>query len=249
MSVASVSTILRSPSRHAPAAFALSIRTIHGAALRRPCFSSRPIAGSMSPHIPWTQFSTQQGSESSSADAGDTPGENVDGDDNTADEEVNPLEAKISTMEAEMKDLRDQALRALADAENARSIARRDVTNAKQYAVTSFAKALLDVADNLALATASVSEEELSKAENSQTRTLMEGVQMTEASMKKTFGQFGLQKYGERGDLFDPNLHDALYQLVDEDLETGTIGQVLKPGYKLNDRVVRPAQVGTVRDA
>ena len=54
----------------------------------------------------------------------------------------------------------------------------------------------------------------------------MEGVQMTEASMKKTFGQFGLQKYGERGDLFDPNLHDALYQLVDEDLETGTIGQV-----------------------
>lgn len=188
---------------------------------------------------------------STGADETDARDNSASGTEETSapEEDLNPLDAKISAMEAEIKDLKDQALRALADAENARSIARRDVANAKQYAVTSFAKALLDVADNLALATASVSEEDLSKAENVQTKTLMEGVRMTEATMKKTFGQFGLKKYGEKGDKFDPNLHDALFQLVNDDLETGTIGQVLKPGYMLNDRVVRPAQVGTVRDA
>lgn len=77
----------------------------------------------------------------------------------------------------------------------------------------------------------------------------MDGVGMTETLLSKAFKEHGLVNYGAKGDAFDPNLHDALFQLVDPDLEKGSIGQVLKTGYTLKGRVIRPAQVGTVRDA
>uniref|UniRef100_A0A7S2CZD9 GrpE protein homolog n=1 Tax=Florenciella parvula TaxID=236787 RepID=A0A7S2CZD9_9STRA len=164
-------------------------------------------------------------------------------------DEAAELRAQITALEEKVKDLNDQTLRALADAENARTIAKRDVGNAKQFAVTSFAKSLLDVADNLTLAVASVPTEELEKPENITAKTLMEGVVMTETVLTKTFGQHGLKKYGEVGEKFDPNLHDALFQMVNDELEVGDIGAVLKCGYSLNDRVIRPAQVGAIKAA
>mmetsp|Transcript_7200 Transcript_7200/g.14754 ORF Transcript_7200/g.14754 Transcript_7200/m.14754 type:complete len:142 (-) Transcript_7200:393-818(-) len=140
-------------------------------------------------------------------------------------------------------------MRALADAENARTIAKRDVLNAQQFAVTKLAKSLLDVSDNLSLALASIPPEEVTKEGNGSLKILIEGVAMTETLLNKAFSEHGLVKFGDKGDKFDPNLHDALFQLVDPDLEKGDVGQVLKTGFSLKGRVIRPAQVGTVRDA
>jgi molecular chaperone GrpE len=91
--------------------------------------------------------------------------------------------------------------------------------------------------------------QEIEKPGNESLKTLMKGVGMTDVQLAKVFKEHGLVKFGERGDKFDPNQHDALYQLVDPELEAGVIGQVLKVGYSLKGRVIRPAQVGTVRDA
>ena len=134
--------------------------------------------------------------------------------------------------------------------ENVRTIARRDMENSKQFAIQSFAKQLLDVADNLSRAIESVPKEALEKKEdNAYLATLVEGVQMTDVQLQKIFGANKIVKYAVPGDKFDPHLHDALLEYEDPEKEAGSVGQVLKTGYKLNDRVIRPAQVGTVKKA
>lgn len=150
---------------------------------------------------------------------------------------------RVSKLQTEVTELKDHMLRALADAENARKIAKRDVENAHHFAITKFAKSLLDVADNLQLAISSIPEEDVEKDE--QLKALMDGVKMTESALMKAFHSHDLHKFGEKGDKFDPNMHDALYQLNDPSLEPGTLAQVLKCGYRLHERVIRPAQVGT----
>merc|ERR1712232_210566 len=142
----------------------------------------------------------------------------------------------------------DQLMRSLAEQENTRRIAKRDVQNAKQYAIKSFSKALLDSADNLERALAAVPEEMRNDSENNQVlATLYEGIQMTEAGLNKAFEMNGLVKFGEIGEVFDPTKHEALFEFPDPDKEAGTIGQIMKPGFLLNDRVLRPAEVGVVK--
>eukprot|EP00615_Pteridomonas_danica_P008871 CAMPEP_0114354594 /NCGR_PEP_ID=MMETSP0101-20121206/19586_1 /TAXON_ID=38822 ORGANISM="Pteridomonas danica, Strain PT" /NCGR_SAMPLE_ID=MMETSP0101 /ASSEMBLY_ACC=CAM_ASM_000211 /LENGTH=195 /DNA_ID=CAMNT_0001496119 /DNA_START=282 /DNA_END=869 /DNA_ORIENTATION=- len=165
-------------------------------------------------------------------------------------EELTPeqkLEAAIKEKDELLAQSKDRMMRALADAENARTIAKRDVANAQQYAVTKFAKSLLSVADNLTLAVTAIPQEEVDKKGNESLKTLMEGVNMTKTMLEKAFTEHGLEKYGEKGDSFDPHYHDALFQIPDPTLEEGVVGQIITKGYKLKGRVVRPAQVGTVR--
>jgi molecular chaperone GrpE len=157
-------------------------------------------------------------------------------------------EAELSReeqLEQQVKDLKDQLLRGLAEQENTRRIAKRDVQTARNFAVTSFAKSLLDTSDNLARALESVPEEEREK--NAVLSNLYEGIQMTEAGLLKAFEKNGLVRYGEVGDKFDPNLHEALFEYPDPEKVAGTVGQVMKKGFSLNDRVVRPAEVGVVK--
>ncbi len=162
---------------------------------------------------------------------------------------VDPLVAKdlqIATLQKEVKDLKDKVLRAYAEEENVRRIARKDVESARTYANTSFAKAMLDISDNLERALDVVSPEHHNTSKDPTLKALVEGIQMTEKSLQKVFGQFGVVKYGAINDVFDPSLHDALFQLpAEENKPAGTIGQVLKTGYKLKDRVIRAAEVGT----
>lgn len=75
---------------------------------------------------------------------------------------------------------------------------------------------------------------------------LVLGIEMTDKNLQKIFSQYGVKKYGAVGDQFDPTLHDALFQIPDASRPAGTIGQILKHGYKLKDRVIRAAQVGTI---
>ena len=114
---------------------------------------------------------------------------------------------------------------------------------------TGFAKGLLDVADNLSRAIETLPEDKKDKAnQDPALSSLLEGVQMTEAQLHKVFGAQGLQRYGSVGDPFDPNLHDALYEIESSaDLAPGSVGHVLKPGYTLQGRVIRAAQVGCVK--
>lgn len=161
---------------------------------------------------------------------------------NEAEEQAMTREQEL---EQQVKDLKNQLLRGLAEQENTRRIAKQDVQSAKNFAVTSFAKSLLDVSDNLSRALESVPEEE--KEKNAVLSNLYEGIQMTEAGLLKAFEKNGLIRYGEVGDVFDPNKYEALFEYPDPEKEAGSVGQVMKKGFMLNDRVVRPAEVGVVK--
>jgi molecular chaperone GrpE len=169
-----------------------------------------------------------------------------------AEEEASPAveeEPREIQLEKQVIDLKDQLLRSLAEQENTRRIAKRDVESARNFAIKSFAKSLLDTSDNLSLALGAVPEELRSDKEgNAVLANLYEGIQMTQMGLDKAFEQNGLKSYGEVGDVFDPNHHEALFQYPDPNLEAGTIGQVMKKGFFLNNRVLRPAEVGVIKN-
>ncbi len=100
------------------------------------------------------------------------------------------------------------------------------------------------MADNLERAVSAVPEED---ADAKGMAMLLEGVRMTQDSLQKVFRAHGINRYGSPGDAFDPNLYDALYTYEDKEAQDGTIGEVIKPGYTLQGRVLRAAQVGTVK--
>lgn len=152
-------------------------------------------------------------------------------------------EDPVIALKAEIKDLKDKLLRCYAEEENVRRIAKRDVEQAREYANTKFASALLEVADNLEMALASVPETKRAAADGD-LKSLYQGVEMTDKLLIKVFHQFGIEKYGKVGDKFDPSIHDALFQTPSATMEEGTLSQVLKTGYKLKARVIRAAQVG-----
>lgn len=159
-------------------------------------------------------------------------------------EQPTPEEDPVVKLTKENRELKEKLLRAYAEEENVRRIARKDVENAKAYANSSFAKGLLDVADNLERAMDAVPAESQASSDPV-IKNLLIGVKMTDADLSKVFAKFGVIKYGEIGEKFDPVLHEALYQIPDASAVPNTIGKVLKPGYRLKDRVIRAAEVGT----
>lgn len=162
----------------------------------------------------------------------------------------NTEENKIVELETQIKDLKDHLLRSLAEQENTRMIAKRDVANSKSFAISSFAKSLLDTSDNLTRALDAVPEELRHDHENHKVlANLYEGISMTDEGLTKALGKNGLVKFGEKGDKFDPNIHEALFEYPDPEGEAGNVGQVMKVGFMLNKRVVRPAEVGVVKAA
>lgn len=153
----------------------------------------------------------------------------------------------MEALTKEVTELRSVRMRLLAEMENTRTIARRDVENAKTYAIQKFAKELLDVADNLERALAATPEHGLT--EDSHVLQLHDGVSATERELLKLFEKQGIHKFGDSGDVFDPNKHDAMFQVPPgPGAEPGTVAQVLKKGFTFKDRVLRAAQVGAVSD-
>ena len=200
-----------------------------------------PVSSSSS--SPWRWFSSTETTGTASGTAGTE-------DEATSNASPNPPPDKDNkeTLEAEIKLLKDQLLRSYADQENTRTIAKRDVVEARQYAIKSFAKSLLEVADNLQRALDSVNAQDVGSSP--QLQTLYDGIQMTNVGLLKALSSNGVKKYCEvPGDKFDPSLHSALMQYPDPDKETGTVGQVITVGFTLNDRVLRPAEVGVVKNA
>lgn len=201
-----------------------------------------------------TPFRTMSTDESKTTASSQTPPPAPDSDtSDTSDppaEGTDDGETETQKLQGQITDLKDKLLRSLAEQENIRRIARRDVDNSKSYAVTSFAKSLLDTSDNLSRALEAVPEEHRgggSGGDNPVLANLYEGIQMTDAGLTKAFVKNGLVKFGEVGDTFDPNRHEALFEYVEEGKEVGTVGQVMKVGFELNSRVIRPAEVGVVK--
>lgn len=141
---------------------------------------------------------------------------------------------------AEAAALKDQLLRALAEAENVRRRGQREAQDARLYAVEKFAKDLLPIADSLQKAIEVIPPEERDAAGS--LHTLVDGVELTMKLMTETFARHGLKRIGAKGEKFDSNLHQAVAQ-IPSDAPAGAIAEVFQFGYSLNDRTVRPAMV------
>ena len=149
------------------------------------------------------------------------------------------------------EDFKEKLVRTLADMENLRERTARQVSEAKQFAVQGFLKSLVDVADNLERAAGSVAMEDIDGTNDIELeralkllKSLREGVVMTDNILMKILEKEGVQRYDPLGDAFDPNLHNALFQVPDATKEPGTVAVVIKKGYLLHDRAVRAAEVG-----
>ena len=166
----------------------------------------------------------------------------------TAAEETaaeSPLREPPPTREA-LAELEDRLLRTLAEMENLRARTRRDVEDARRYAVTAFARDLLEVADNLRRAVASAPPPET--REGAHIDNLVQGVEMTEAALLSTFKKHQIRKVApERGERFDHNLHQAMFEVPTETQPPGTIAEVMQAGYVIADRLLRPALVGVAK--
>ncbi|KDP39194.1 hypothetical protein JCGZ_00951 [Jatropha curcas] len=151
----------------------------------------------------------------------------------------------------EIEKMQDKVLRTYAEMENVMERTKREAENSKKFAVQNFAKSLLDVADNLGRASAVV-KDSFSKIDASTDatgavpllKTLLEGVEMTEKQLADVFKKFGVEKFDPINEPFDPHKHYAVFQLPDASKPPGTVAAVLKAGYVLYDRVIRPAEVG-----
>lgn len=149
----------------------------------------------------------------------------------------------LAVLEAERDDLKDKLLRTLAEMENLRRRTEREIADAKAYAVTSFARDLLGSADNLRRALESVPEAGRDGADGA-LKAVVEGVELTERELLKTLERHGVRKIDPQGEKFDPNLHQAMFEAPDAEIAKGLVSKVVQTGYKIGERVLRPALVG-----
>ena len=136
-------------------------------------------------------------------------------------------------------------LRALADAENARRRAKKDVEDARSYAISRFAQDLLGVGDNLGRALDSIPAER--RESDDAVKALADGIEMTVREFEAALGRHGITRIDPLGEKFDYNLHQALFETDQTDQPDGTVVQVLQTGYRIGDRLLREAMVGVAK--
>lgn len=156
------------------------------------------------------------------------------------------LSAELARLEAENAQLKDQALRFAAEAENTRRRAEREMNDARAYAIQRFARDLLGVADNLSRALKAVPAEPSDPV----LKSLVQGLEMTERELLGAFERNGLKRVEpQAGERFDPNLHQAMMEQPSDDVPPGSVVQTFQPGWELFSRIVRPAMVVTASKA
>jgi molecular chaperone GrpE len=153
---------------------------------------------------------------------------------------------ELETLRAENAAMKDRLLRALAEMENQRRRTEKEIADAKAYGLASFAREALSLADNLHRALEAVPQSARESAEPD-FAALIEGVELTERDFQSRLARFGVKKIEALGSRFDPNLHEALYEIPDESQPAGTVAQVIEPGYTIGERVLRPVKVGVTR--
>jgi len=155
-------------------------------------------------------------------------------------------ESKISKMEKEIADLKDQLLRFMAEAENVRKRSERHLAEAHKYGVANLARSILTVADDLSRALQAVPEDQ--RDGEGLLQTLLGGVEAVERELVKALESNNINRIDPTGEPFDPNFHEAMYEVPDSGFSNGTVAQVVQPGYSLHDRLLRPARVGVAKD-
>ena len=159
-----------------------------------------------------------------------------------APEAANDTEDSLQALQAEISELKDRMLRALAEAENTRKRAEREKTDALQYGTTKFARDMLTVADNLKRALDHFPAEARAKADDA-VKAVLEGVEATERQLQATLARHGVRRIEAEGARFDPHLHQAIAEVPAEGAEPGTVMSVIQEGYTISDRLLRPAMV------
>ncbi|CAH0730497.1 unnamed protein product, partial [Brenthis ino] len=157
------------------------------------------------------------------------------------------LNNEVGNLKEQIKEYDDKYKRALADSENVRRRMLKQVEDAKSFAIQSFCKDLLDVADTLSAAAESVPDGVEGEGAPAALRSLRDGLHLTRAQLQQVFSRHGLVVVSPLREKFDPNLHEALFQQEVEGAEPGTVVAVSKVGYKLHERCVRPALVGVAK--
>jgi len=157
-----------------------------------------------------------------------------------------PEEGSVEALAREAADARDKMLRTLAEMENLRKRTSKEVTDARAYGITGFARDVLDIADNLQRALDAVPPEAKATADPG-LKALMEGVELTERSLLNALEKHGVKKFDPAGEKFDPNFQQAMYEVPDPSVPAGTVVQVVQAGYMIGDRVLRPALVGVAK--
>lgn len=154
-------------------------------------------------------------------------------------EEEEPVDLEF--LKAENQRLKEDFLRAYADAENIKKRCAQEIEKNNKYAISSFAKSLLSVADNLHRAIEAIPADK--KAGCAEAQGLLKGVELTEAELMKVFDKFGVHKMEILNTVFDPNYHQVIQEVEDPDKPAGTIVSELQTGYMINDRILREAMV------
>ncbi len=156
--------------------------------------------------------------------------------------EADPV-AELTRQNAELK---DKLLRTLAEMENLRKRTEREVADARAYGVASFARDSLGIADNLRRALDAIGPE-MRETSDAATKALIDGVELIERELLKTLERNGVKKFDATGQKFDPNVHQAMYEVPDDSVPAGTVAQVIQAGYMIGDRVLRPAMVAVTK--
>jgi len=165
---------------------------------------------------------------------------------NTAPDEFDEVPGPDSVvLEAENTELKNRVMHFAADMENLRRRTARDVADAKSYSIANFARDMLSVSDNLARALDAIPEG--TRESEPGLKALAEGVEMTERAMQATLQRHGVQKIEPRGQKFDPNFHQAMFEVADPDVPANTVTQIVQAGYIIGERVLRPALVGIAK--
>ena len=161
--------------------------------------------------------------------------------------ELVPAEQVTAALEA-AAEFKDKHLRLLAEMENLRRRTAKEVDDARQYGIAGFARDVLAVADNMHRALATL-DEEVRGAADAKLMSLIEGVELTERELLKALEKNGVKKFTPQGEKFDPNLHQAMYEVPNSDVPAGHVAQVIQSGYMIGERMLRPALVGVSKPA
>lgn len=154
-------------------------------------------------------------------------------------------EAQVMGLEAEIEQLKDKFIRAHAEMENLRKRTEREKADTSKYAISKFAGDVLAVADNLQRALAAFAQS--GTEPDPQTKTLIEGIELTDSELNKALDRHGVRKIEALGTTFDPNFHQAVMEEEDKDVAAGTVLRVFQEGYKIGERVLRPTMVVVAR--
>ena len=147
-----------------------------------------------------------------------------------------------TSLDRELAEMKDRLLRALADMDNMRKRTEREVADARAYGISAFARDILGVADNMHRAMQALEDELRAKADDA-TKALLEGVELTERELMNVLEKHGVKRIEPLNQKFDPNRHQAMFEVEDPSVPSGTVVQVMQSGYLIGERVLRPAMV------